>query len=685
MRSIVREHGRQWADKQIWVGTSGNFTIERVLHGHVAGLHSNDVQGYSSAIGMYLADRQVPFRLKDEHRDELAWLDPYLQGPAETLATIMLGTRFLQWVGKEGLYYDRMLKAHRDQFEEVHAKTVEKIEGAAMRIQSYHAMDVREWLRDVVPAGDAVAMFPPFFCLHQDHRILTDDLRWVPVGDILPGDGILAFEEYPTGRSRRWQWGTVTRSEPALAPCVTVTLDDGTAITCTRNHPFLAHTNATEGSRSDWVTADQLVPGRHWVQRLTGTWEPDGSRDGGWLAGMFDGEGNIHLNATTSKLAVSQRPGLVSDQFVQRMKAAGFDVGGNLRPSGVIGFEVQGGMPAVLRTLGTLRPERLIANLRRVDVGIRTTRSRVSDDYRRVAVVSVVDAGVQPIQQIETSTRTYVGEGLAMHNSGDYEAQFAMIDTFFDWPEPEYPELDEAGKDELVEMVKDRPNWLIGLHIERDELRPFLRGRVQTSNRGVPIHVYSSGDASRIVRPRQPVERIPMPKIGQTDTIDSGGTMKIHPLTGGQFAMIRSQFMAKSIKPGSPLLACGVSVDGKIIGAFAYLPPKYDPDCIYLMSDFPVSWSRYKHLAKLVIVAAMSQEAKQLVQRPLAHLVTSVATTAFTNRPVSMKYRAIMSLTSRKPAEDGIHEFQLQYEGPMGKWTLQEGLKMWAERWGATK
>ncbi len=677
-----------WSDQHIWIGCSGAFTMERVLHGMVAGLHSNDVQGYSSAIGMYLADRDVPFTLKEEHRDELDWLAPYLETAAGTLAAIMLGTRFLQWVGKEGVYYDRMLRAHQDQFDEVHAKTVEKIESADMRIDSYHAMDVREWLRDVVPADDAVAMFPPFFCMAPDERILTADLRWVRCGDLQHGDGILAFEEEPQpgNRSRRWQWGTVTRSEPAVAPCVRVTLDDGSSVVTTRNHPWMAHTHRTVGSKGTWVHAEDLIPGKHHVQRLTGTWEADDSRSGGWLAGIFDGEGNIHLNSSTSKLAVSQNPGLISDQFVLDMKEFGFDVGVHPRPIGCVGHEVEGGLPSILRVLGTLRPERLIRDLRlRQDIGQRTTRSRVSEDYRRCAVVAVEDIGVQSIQQIETSTKTYVGEGFAMHNSGDYESQFAMIDTFFDWPEPTYPELDEAGKDELVELVRDRPNWLMGLHIQRDELRPFLRGRVQTSNRGVPIYVYSSGETSRIVRPRQEVERIPMSKIGPADTIDGGGVMRIHPLTGGQFAMIRSQFMAKSIKPGSPLLACGVSVDGKIVGAFAYLPPKFDPDCVYLMSDFPVSWSRYKHLAKLIILAAMSMEAKQLVQRPLAHLVTKVATTAFTNRPVSMKYRSVMKLASRKPAEDGIHEFQLQYEGAMGEWTLQEGLTMWAEKWSAAK
>lgn len=414
------------------MGCSGNFTIERVLHGHVAGLHSNDVQGYSSAVGMYLADREVPFTLKDEYADDLAWLTPYLERPVDKLATIMLGTRFLQWFGKEGLYYERMMKAHQDQWADVHGKTVTKIEAENLAVDSYHAMDVREWMRDIVPADDAVAMFPPFF-------------------------------------------------------------------------------------------------------------------------------------------------------------------------------------------------------------------------------------------------------------AGDYESQFAMIDQFFDWPEPEYPELDEDGKDELVELVRDRPDWLIGLHVPREELRANLRGRVQTSNRGVPIYVYSSGEARRIVRPRQDVERIPMPKIKPTDVISADDGMKIHPLTAGQFAMIRSQFMAKSIKPGSPLLACGVSVGGRIVGAFAFLPPKFDPDEVYLMSDFPVSWSQYKHLAKLIVVASMSSEAKQLVQRSLTHLVSSIATTAYSNRPVSMKYRSLLKLHSRKPAEDGEHENQLQYVGPMGEWTLQEGLAMWIEKWGATK
>jgi len=74
--------------------------------------------------------------------------------------------------------------------------------------------------------------------------------------------------------------------------------------------------------------------------------------------------------------------------------------------------------------------------------------------------------------------------------------------------------------------------------------------------------------------------------------------------------------MTKSIKPSTPLLACAVSVDGTLIGAFGYLPPKYDPAEAYLMSDFPVGWSRYRRLSKLIVVAAMSSEAQLLSSGP---------------------------------------------------------------------
>jgi len=687
LRSIIYEHADSWPDTDLYVGCSGNFTIERTLHarpGEHRTIHGNDVQAYSSALGWWLAGRPLDYQLKEEHRDQLAWLEPYLTTPTHTLATLMLGTRFLQYVGRSGVYYERMVRATIGQFPTMHAKTVAKLEALTLRLGSYYCGDVRDYLRDVVPADAPVAMFPPFYCLAPDERLLTEDLRWVPCGELRPGDRLLAFDEYPPDgmRLRRWRRSVVTRSEPAVKECLRVHLADGTSIVCTADHPWLAdqYDSKTSGGKRRWVRADQLLEKAPYVLRLLDTWEEARTYEAGWLAGMFDGEGSIHIGQA-SKLQLSQRPGPTADKVIDLLKRHGFDAGAKLRPSGVLGIEVAGGFPTILRALGTLRPERLISRLAALDIEQMSVRSRGNC---RVRVVAVEPLGERPIQSITTTTGTYIGEGFAMHNTGDYESQFAAIDHYFDWPAPTYNELDENGKEEIIAAVLDRPHWILGLHIARDELRPWLRGVVQTSNRGLPIYVYASSGPRRVVRPAQQVTPILMPKIGPNE--DLGDRMAIHVLTGGQFSAIRSQFMSKTILPGSPLLACGVSVDGRIIGAFAYLPPKYDPSTAYLMSDFPVSWTRYRRLAKLIVMAAASREAQLLLQRSLSKRLTAWSTTAFTNNPNSAKYgRGIPGVKLQKrsePAADGIHRYQLQYGGPLGGWTLDEALTEWKRRHG---
>ncbi|MFF4292110.1 hypothetical protein ACFY0N_00465 [Streptomyces vinaceus] len=437
LRSIIYEHAGTWPESDIYVGCSGNMTIERVLHarfGSSRPVHGNDIQAYSCALGWFLAGDDLPFTLREDYEDALGWLHPYLEDRADLMATLMLGTRFLQYVGKDGPYYRRMLDATQEQWPRMHEKTATKLRGLETRLGSFYAGDVRDYL-DQAPPDAPVVLFPPFY-------------------------------------------------------------------------------------------------------------------------------------------------------------------------------------------------------------------------------------------------------------SGDYTSQFAPIDAAFAWPEPTFGELDEAGKERIIEQVQDRPNWVLGLHIERPELRDQLAGVVQTANRGLPIYVYAAAGPRRIVGPRQPTEMIRMPKIGPDDEL--GGKMTIHVLTGGQFAAIRSQFMSKSIKPGSPLIACAVAVDGKVIGAFAYLPPKFDPNTAYLMSDFPVSWTKYRRLAKLIVMAASTREAQLLVQRSLSKRITGWATTAFTDRPNSAKYgRGIPGVRLQKRTEasakdpgDGIHRYQLQYGGPLGEYDLAEALDLWKRKHG---
>jgi hypothetical protein len=432
LRSIVHEHAGTWPAGDVYIGCSGNLTLERTLAPLGRQVHSNDVNPYSCALGWYFSGQPLDYRLKDDSREALGWLEPSLDGGVGTLATLMLGTRWLDWVGRTTPYHQRMVAAYQQQWPQMHAGTVAKLGEVTLRLASFYPGDVRDYLTEV-PEDSPVCMFPPF-----------------------------------------------------------------------------------------------------------------------WAAG--------------------------------------------------------------------------------------------------------------------------------------YKVMFRGIETHFDWPEPQFTNLDDDGKQEIIDLVVDRPNWLLGLHYLDETLEPFRVGYVQPTPRAVPIWVYARPGRARIAGPRQKVEPVLIPKIGPEDEL--GDRLSLHPLTPGQFNALRSMYLDTRITPGSPMIAVGVVCGGKLIGAFGYNPASYDPEAAYLMSDFPIGWSRYKRLAKLIVMAALSVEAQHLLQRMRSHRTTRWSTTAFTDNPTSGKYgRGIpgVRLNSRKPCTTSDHTWQLDYGGPLGQWTLAEALAMWKARNAAAR
>lgn len=442
MQKIVREIVKDWDCTDIYVGTSGNFTIERTIHDLGFGLHSNDVTLYSSVIGSYLAGNIVPFEFNEEYSEEYGWLKDYLDTPEDRVATILLTTRIMGGLGKENHpYYGKMKEAYRLQWPELHQKTKEKVKKLTVRLKSYTAGDVYDWVDDI-PDDQGVICYPPFF-----------------------------------------------------------------------------------------------------------------------------------------------------------------------------------------------------------------------------------------------------GE------SGDYEKYFKNLETLFLWQPPKYEYIYGERLMEFFRKLTKKKHWLFGSKEKLEEFRPYLRGMTKTTNRGVPIYVYSNSEKRRVVTPRQKTELILNPHL-QPDQ-DLGERLTIAPLTVGQFSQIRSQYMNHNIRPGQPWLSFAVLVDGVIVGAFAFLSPRGSTTArweshvptphAYLLSDFPVANSKYKKLAKLVLYAVLSKETKMLLERYGKTRVRSIITTAFTDKSVSMKYRGLFKLLNRKEAGNkSDKKYELNYGALAGQWTLQEGYEEWKKRHGET-
>lgn len=129
LQRIVAEVAGRWRCARLYVGCSGNFTIERILR--TLELHSNDVSLYTSALGVFLAGREDwTFAVAGEHREE--WgeiLDPLLATPRDRAAVVLVLSEIMAGLGKSGIYWQRMIEATKREFPRLHRKVAERIAG----------------------------------------------------------------------------------------------------------------------------------------------------------------------------------------------------------------------------------------------------------------------------------------------------------------------------------------------------------------------------------------------------------------------------------------------------------------------------------------------------------------------------------------------------------------------------
>jgi hypothetical protein len=123
-------------------------------------------------------------------------------------------------------------------------------------------------------------------CLTPDHRVLTSDLLYVPLGDIKIGNTLVSFDEMPGQggkRSRRYKTGTVEAIKRDYADCFEVTLGTGKIFKVTADHLWLTR---KQGTTTGWLRTDQLVlnNGRTHVPILLDEWTPSCDYDSGWLS-----------------------------------------------------------------------------------------------------------------------------------------------------------------------------------------------------------------------------------------------------------------------------------------------------------------------------------------------------------------------------------------------------------------
>jgi hypothetical protein len=289
-------------------------------------------------------------------------------------------------------------------------------------------------LDEFVLAYNAADMVTGHFirCMTPETRVLTYDLQWKPVGDLRVGEKLVGFDEHKVERSRkRLRTATVLSNRPRREPVYAVELATGEVLYATAEHPWLVGTRpARRAQRFHWRRTDELMgadakaPGRFakepvLLYRVLEPWNDRPTWEAGWLAGFFDGEGTLGFCGSAGQalqLTATQNPGGTLEFAIRMLKHEGFSNAVSARRSPLKRahtIRINGGLNNFLRFLGQVRPERLL----RVWQAHGLTQSL--QQIAMVRVMRVKPAGIREISALSTSTRTYIAEGYAVHNSHD--------------------------------------------------------------------------------------------------------------------------------------------------------------------------------------------------------------------------------------------------------------------------
>lgn len=264
--------------------------------------------------------------------------------------------------------------------------------------------------------------------------------------------------------------------------------------------------------------------------------------------------------------------------------------------------------------------------------------------------------------------------------TGGYEKQYKRLEEIIGWDPPEYKVLDEGGRDRLLEWLSSRRFvWYEDRVVEGYTPVMEQRGGLKKT-----VYLYSN-----VIK--EPAF-FDIPITGNEVTYPlAGPDLELTPETPLRLTRISTQDLLTykelflgGVRPGLGKWAFVVMAGDKTIGFLEFsfrqgLLPSY----IYLQCDFPVPHTSYKRLSRLIAALALSRETRKLLERIREVRMGVVRTTAWTERPVSMKYRGVFDLVKRGETKEG--EKFLNYEGVFNELNWQEIYQEWLTKYGQVR
>jgi len=258
--------------------------------------------------------------------------------------------------------------------------------------------------------------------------------------------------------------------------------------------------------------------------------------------------------------------------------------------------------------------------------------------------------------------------------AGGYEKLFARLEESISWDRPAYQLLTEERREATISRMTEGDYILYD-----DRPRPEFScvARVDLFGKKT-VFIYSNLAMRRGIFRKKINEKItPYDLLMPEEEIPSSAPVTALEVDLSTINHYRNMFLSKKIQPGSGGPCYLVFAAGKLFGFLifqAYSQKGGAKDEIYMLSDFVVPSTRHKRLAKLLLLVTRCTEMKTILSEKIIRNYKGILTTAFTNQPVSMKYRGIYELAKRG-------EGFLNYRAEFTTTTFKEVTAQWKKRY----
>lgn len=259
---------------------------------------------------------------------------------------------------------------------------------------------------------------------------------------------------------------------------------------------------------------------------------------------------------------------------------------------------------------------------------------------------------------------------------GGYEKLYERLDRIFSWDAPAYELLTKERYEETVSYMR-RGQYLYLSDYDRNEEGLFA---VVKTGRLRNVYLYSNlSFAKSWIIPYAKSEKTNLALLPDDHPITPESHLAFQPTDNHHMNYYKNLFLKKGIDHTTGLSPLFVFLDGYLFGFLLFDVIRYGMDQdkatrgIYMLSDFVIA-SPINRLSKLLLLATRTKELQGLLKEKFIQSVDFILTTAFTDKPVSMKYRGVYNLMKRG-------EGFLQYTTPAGAMTAEEAIKTWIRKY----